>query len=98
MKDELSSEFVKSGFKYVIPDLLREHEYQGLNKDHSHNNNASFDNDVVKLLLQIVNKKEESSLNSQIEANKKQLGPPKSAQTFRPSLTLVKILKKFQIL
>ncbi len=73
----------------MIPELLREHEFQGIAKDQPLLNNSNFDNDVVKLLLQIVNKKEESSINSQIEANKKQLAPPKAAQTFRPSLILI---------
>ena len=88
-EDELSAEFVKAGFKYLMPELLRENEYQGLVKDTNVIHNQNFDNDVVRLLLQIVNKKEESAINSQIEANKKQQGPPKIAQTFRPSLILI---------
>ena len=72
-----------------MPELLREHEFQGVVKDQSLINNPNLDTDVVRLLLQIVNKKEESSINSQIEANKKQQGPPKAAQTFRPSLILI---------
>lgn len=72
-----------------MPELLREYEFQGVVKDQSLINNPNLDADVVRLLLQIVNKKEEASINTQAEANKKQQGPPKAAQTFRPSLILI---------
>jgi len=88
-EDELSAEFVKSGFKYLMPELLREYEFQGVVKDQSLINNPNLDTDAIRLLLQIVNKKEEASINSQVEATKKQQGPPKAAQTFRPSLILI---------
>lgn len=88
-EDELSAEFVKSGFKYLMPELLREYEFQGVVKDQSLINNPNLDTDAIRLLLQIVNKKEEASINSQVEANKKQQGPPKASQTFRPSLILI---------
>lgn len=80
---------MKNGFKYQLPELLRDHEYQGLLKDQPLTTNPNFDSDVVRLLLQIVNKREDIAINSQIEASKKQQGPPKLAQAFKPSLILV---------
>ncbi|CAF0769772.1 unnamed protein product, partial [Brachionus calyciflorus] len=88
-EDELSAEFVRSGFKNQIPDLLCEYEYQSIGKDQTISNNSNFDNDVVRALLQIVNKKEESAVNAQIETSKKQSVPAKISQTFRPSLILM---------
>lgn len=85
----MNFDFVKSGFKYQIPDLLKEFEYQGLGKEHPLTTNPNFDNDIIRVLLQIVNKRDEASINSQIEAGKKQQGPPKPNQSFRPSLIFV---------
>jgi hypothetical protein len=91
-EDELSSEFVKSGFKYVIPELLREFEYHGIYKDQPNQiftNNPDFDNDVVKSLINIVNRREEMETNTQIEVNARR---PRVSQNFRPSLILVILL------
>ena len=81
----MSTEFVKSGFKYVIPELLKEFEFHGICKDSHLSTNANFDNDVVRLLMSVVNKREENAINAQIEHNKKQQAPQKSQQTFRPN-------------
>ncbi|RNA31995.1 mediator of RNA polymerase II transcription subunit 12 [Brachionus plicatilis] len=88
-EDELTSEFVRSGFRNQIPELLSEYEYQSIGKDQPISTNSNFDNDVIRVLLQIVNKKEESNVNSQIEASKKQSLPAKTSQSFRPSLILM---------
>ncbi len=85
----MSTEFVKSGFKYVIPELLKEHEFHGISKDSNLTINPNFDNDVIRMLLSIVNKRDEVALNNQIEFNKKQQLPAKLQQTFRPSPILV---------
>ncbi len=83
---------MKSGFKYVIPELLKEFEFHGICKDSQLSSNPNFDNDVVRLLMSVVNKREENALNTQIELNKKQQAPQKSQQTFRPNqLILVRI-------
>ena len=94
-EDELSAEFVKNGFKYQIPDLLREFEFHGISKEQVlANNNSTFDYDVVRVLLQIVNKREESSAQGQIDAGKNKQIPPKTTQTFRPSLSYVRLFLK----
>lgn len=98
-EDELSSEFVKSGFKYVIPELLREYEYHCIFKDQPtqlFTNNPEFDNDVVRSLVNIVNRREEIETNTQIDANTRR---PRVSQNFRPSLILVSInlITLFQI-
>ena len=80
---------MRSGFKYVIPDLIKEYEFHGTTKDNYQNSNPNFENDVLRALLSIVNKREEVAVNNQIEFNKKQQAPPKSQQTFKPSLLLV---------
>ena len=90
-EDELTSEFLRAGFRNQIPELLSEYEYQSIGKDqpNSVSTNSNFDNDVIKVLLQIVNKKEEANINNQIEASKKQAMPAKTSQAFRPSLILM---------
>jgi hypothetical protein len=88
-EDELSGEFVKNGFKYQIPDLLREFEFQGIPKDQLSSTSTSFDNDVVRVLLQIVNKREETSAQGQIDLGKNKQIVPKTTQTFRPSLSFI---------
>ena len=102
-EDDLNPDFVKSGFKYGIPDLLKEYEFHTIlndSRDDKQTNliniqkernkkDSNLDNDIVRLLLSIVNKREEAAINSQIELNKKQQGPPKAAQTFKPSLIFV---------
>ena len=85
----MSPEFVKSGFKYVIPELLKDYEFHSIAKDHQLTNNPNFDNDVVRISLAIVNKREDAAAQNQLEAGKKQQAPPKTIQTFRPSLILV---------
>jgi hypothetical protein len=106
-EDELNPEFVKSGFKYVIPELLKEYEFHTISNDSRDDNkpghliniqkernkkDSNLDNDIVRILLSIVNKREEAAINTQIELNKKQQGPPKAAQTFKPSLIFVRYL------
>lgn len=105
-EDDLNPEFVKSGFKYGIPDLLKEYEFHTIANDsrddqtnkpssliniqkERNKKDSNLDNDIVRLLLSIVNKREEAAVNSQTELNKKQQGPPKPAQTFKPSLIFV---------
>lgn len=88
-EDELSTDFVRLGFKYQIPDLLRDYEYMSVSREQPISTSTNFDNDVVRVLLQIVNKREEASVNNQIEASKKQAVPAKVTQTFRPSLILM---------
>ncbi len=82
---------MRSGFKYVIPDLIKEYEFHGTTKDNYQNSNPNFENDVLRALLSIVNKREEVAVNNQVEFNKKQQAPPKSQQTFKPSLLLVNL-------
>lgn len=103
-EDDLNPDFVKSGFKYVIPELLKEYEYHTISNDtredqkqtnliniqkERNKKDSTLDNDIVRLLLSIVNKREEAVINSQIELNKKQQGPPKIAANFKPNLILV---------
>ena len=92
-EDELSTDFVKSGFKYVIPELLRENEFNSISKDSHLINNPNFETDVIRVLMSVVNKKEEAVVNNQIEFNKKQQAAQKSQQTFRPS-TLILVRAK----
>ena len=80
---------MKSGFKYVIPELLKEYEFHGISKDSHLSNNPAFDTDVIRILLSVVNKKEDNIVNSQIELNKKQQATQKSQQTFRPSTLIL---------
>ena len=103
-EDELNPDFVKLGFKYVIPELLKEYEFHTISNDSRDDNkpnnliniqkernkkDSNLDTDIVGLLLSIVNKREETAVNTQIELNKKQQGPPKAAQSFKPSLLFV---------
>lgn len=61
-EDELNPEFVKNGFKYVIPDLLREYEFQGLGKEQPLTQSQTFDSDIMRALLHMVARREDSSL------------------------------------
>lgn len=81
---------VKSGFKYFIPELLKEHEFLGFKDQRdSAQITASLDPEVLRHLTSIVTKREETNANSQIEANKKAPALPKQQHTYRPSLILV---------
>lgn len=89
-EDELNAEFVKMGFKYPIPDVLKECEFQGIGgRDNQVVNNPAFETDVVRMLLQIVNKKDETMALSQMETSKNKQISSKTAQSFRASLIYV---------
>jgi hypothetical protein len=93
-KDELSADFVKGGFKYYIPEIVKEAEFGGIVRtDQPLNINPNFDSDALRLLISIANKKEEASMSgTQMsgDAGKKQQAPPKLIMpTFRPSLILI---------
>ena len=91
-EDELSSDFVKMGFKYVFPELLKDYEFHSINKDPNLSKNPNLDGDVVRTLLAIINKREENVVKN--ELHKKQQVPQKS-QSFRPNLILVIIKNLF---
>lgn len=69
----MSSDFVKSGFKYAIPELLREYEYQGLGKEQPLTQSSTFETDTERALLQIVARREDFGHNlSEVSSNSTQ--------------------------
>lgn len=89
-EDELSYDYVKGGFKYVLPELLKESEFSSFYKDHS--STGSFDADVLKCLTAIVHKREETNINNQIEASKKIQATQRLNQTYKPNPIYVLII------
>ncbi len=70
--------------------MLRDNEFHSALREQSFSNNPNLENDVMRTLVQIINKREEANINNQSEANKKQQVPIKTPQqTFRPSLILI---------
>lgn len=60
----MSADFVKSGFKYAIPELLRDYEFQGIGKEQALTQNSTYDNEIMRALLQMVGRREDSLLSS----------------------------------
>jgi hypothetical protein len=88
-EDELSGEFVKNGFKYAMPELLKESEYQGAKE--AFLASASLEADIYKNLMAIVMKREEA--NTFNDAVKKQ--NLKQTNPFKSSPILVRFLRRF---
>lgn len=74
---------------------MKEFEFHGICKDSHLSTNPNFDNDVVRLFMSVVNKREETMINAQIELNKKQQAPQKSQQTFRPNQLILVSIKYY---